>query len=123
MCFIKYLRMREQLLSNPMAFFAANRLAGVRVPLQSASGFMGRWTVFSSFVLLPVVVVLAWRQKSLLLLLMVGGILYQAAINVLAYNMASYTANMYFFHLTNLSVGAIWLWQCLVDQRRVKAEK
>jgi hypothetical protein len=56
-------------------------------------------------------------------MLVVGAILYQAAINMLAYNMAGYTANMYLFHLTNLSVGAAWLWQCLVDQRRVKAEK
>ena len=115
-CFIQYLRMRERLLSNPTAFFAANGLAGVRVALLSFSSFMGRWVVFFAFVLLPVVAALGWKQRNLLLLLVSGGIAYQAALNSLAFNMASYSANMYFFYLISLSVGVAWLGNLPRDQ-------
>lgn len=123
MCFIKYLRMRERLLSNPTAFLAANGLAGGRVALQSFSSFMGRWVVFLAFVLLPAVAALGWKQRNLLLLLVSGGIAYQAALNSLAFNMASYSANMYFFYLISLSVGVAWLGSLLGRQPRGLAGK
>lgn len=122
-CFIKYLRMRERLLSDPTVFFAANGLAGVRVALQSFSSFMGRWVVFFAFVLLPAVAALGWKQRNLLLLLVSGGIAYQAALSSLAFNMASYSANMYFFYLISLSVGAAWLGNLLGRQPRGLAGK
>lgn len=122
-CFTRYLRMRERLRSNPMAFLLASGPRGVRVLLQVASGFVGRWVVFLSFLLLPMVAVLGWTRGNLLLLLVCGGIAYQAAINALAYNMATYTANMYFFHLITLCFGGTWLGHLLAAQHRLSAGK
>jgi hypothetical protein len=58
-----------------------------------------------NFLLFPLTALVTFRRKNLFFILLLSCIAYQGAINMFAYNMASYTANMYFFHLINLSFG------------------
>ena len=57
------------------------------------------------FFLFPLTFLVAFRRKNLFFILLLSCIAYQGALNVFAYDMASYTANMYFLHLINLSFG------------------
>jgi len=57
------------------------------------------------FFLFSLTALVAFRRNNLFFILLLSCIAYQGAINVFAYDMASYTANMYFFHLINLSFG------------------
>ena len=86
--------------------------------VQIFSALLGRAVVFFSFLLLPLTVVAAFRRGSLFLLLLLAGIAYQGAINVFAYHMPSYTSNMYFFHLVNLSLGMVLLSEYVLRRLR-----
>lgn len=122
-CFIEYIRTLRELRSDPATSVLTRSMDDARALLHVYSGNVGKYEVLFSFILFPLVAILAWREKNLLMLLVLGGIAYQAALNVLAYHMATYTSNMYFFHLINLSVGAAWLGGLLVRRRRVSAGK
>lgn len=47
----------------------------------------------------------AVRTRSLILLIVVACILYQAALNVLLFHFPHYTMNVYPFHIINVVVG------------------
>lgn len=116
-CFIQYMRTLRELRSDPVTSVLTRSMDDARALLHVYSGNVGKYEVLFSFILFPLVAILAWREKNLLMLLVLGGIAYQAALNVLAYNMATYTSNMYFFHLTNLSLGIIWVGRLFKRER------
>jgi hypothetical protein len=116
-CFVKRLRLRERLWVDPAGVLLDLGRQHPRTLALYASALMGRGVVLVSFLLLPLLVGMAWRQRDLLLLLVAEGITYQAAINLFAYHMPTYTANMYFLHLVNLSAGAAWLGRRLLPAK------
>ena len=116
-CFIEYMRNLRELRSDPVTSVLTRSMDDARALLHVYSGNVGKYEVLFSFILFPLVAILAWRERNLLLLLVLGGIVYQAALNVLGYNMATYTSNMYFFHLTNVSLGIIWVGRLFKRER------
>jgi hypothetical protein len=112
-CVVRPLRLRQRLLTEPLAVLAGLRQEDARTLLLYASGMLGRLVVLGSFLWLPAGLALAWRQRNGLLLLTGAGILYQAAVGLLAHYLPTYTANMYFFHLVNLCGGLAWLYERL----------
>jgi hypothetical protein len=95
-----------EFLTEPTNYLAERRFRDMFIAvLQVSSILFGVAVVFFSFLLFPLTALVTFRRKNLFFILLLSCIAYQGAINVFAYDMASYTANMYFFHLINLSFG------------------
>jgi hypothetical protein len=95
-----------EFLTEPTNYLAERRFRDMFIAvLQVSSILFGVAVVFFSFLLFPLTALVTFRRKNLFFILLLSCIAYQGAINMFAYNMASYTANMYFFHLINLSFG------------------
>jgi len=95
-----------EFLTEPTNYLAESNLCDMFIAvLQVSSVLFGVAVVFFSFLLFPLTALVTFRRKNLFFILFLSCIAYQGAINVFAYDMASYTANMYFFHLINLSFG------------------
>lgn len=107
----------RQWIANPVTIpgTPAGELLGL--VLQGLSRLMGQVAVFISLLLLPGIALWAWRRRNLLLLLTCSAVLYQAAINTVAYHMRGYTSNAYLFHLINLSLGLSWVISQTVRKR------
>jgi len=101
-CLEVYRAARSGLLRDPV-----NSLGTVEPVhiVQLFSKVFGIVVIFLSFGLCPVVLLDATRHRSLFGLLVILIIGYQLLINVLAYQMTTYTSNVYFFHVANLCYG------------------
>ncbi|MGQ9631412.1 MAG: hypothetical protein ACUVXI_14035 [bacterium] len=108
-CLSRWKGMGRKFLSNPITFFRNNGLDGILYLLQAYSNLFGRLVILLSFVLFLFIAVVAFRRKNLFFIFLLSAIAYQSAINVFAYHVPIYTANMYFFHLINLNFGVLLL--------------
>jgi hypothetical protein len=96
--------------TEPGNYLKANSVRDLFIfVLQIFSLLFGVAVVFFSSLLFPLTTVVTFRRKNLFFILLLSCIAYQGAINVFAYHMALYTANMYFFHLVNLTFGLVLL--------------
>ena len=95
-----------EFLTEPTKYLVENSFRDLFIAVVQVSSILfGVAVVFFSFLLFPLTAWVSFRRKNLFFILLLSCIAYQGALNVFAYDMASYTANMYFFHLINLSFG------------------
>jgi hypothetical protein len=73
--------------------------------IQLYSLVLSKLLVLLSMLVLPFTVYIAIKKRYLFFILMTSAICYQTAINVLCYQMSSYTSNMLLFFIINLLFG------------------
>jgi len=73
--------------------------------LQLYSLVLGKLLVLISMLVLPFTVFHAVKKRNVFFILLTAAICYQTAINVLCYQMSSYTSNMLLFFILNLLFG------------------
>ncbi len=80
-----------------------------RLLLQAVSKGMGMLLVILSYLFLPIMLFWAVVRRNVFWLLLTLAICYQTTLQIVASTMPCYTANLYFLHILNVTVGC-----CLV---------
>lgn len=115
--FVKEARIRQsvfEVLKKP-SLCISHPLVVFKIFLTACSYSVSRVLLFLSYLMLPVTVLIAYKRRSFIMLLMIVAIIYQTVLSTLLQNMPSYTSNLYVFFLLNTIYGASLIYDVICN--------
>jgi hypothetical protein len=88
----------------------------LRLVAHLISAITGRAVAATSFLLLPLTLVIAIRGRSAIMILALGTISYQAMIQIVGYHMSTYMSAVYLLHIAHIGFCIRWLNQRATQQ-------
>lgn len=104
-CHDNYRNNMNALRSKPGNYFDLNTRSQITIPIYIYSGTVSKSLTLFSYLALPFTLFYAFRKRNILLITFLCFIAYQTAIIMVGNYLATYTTNILFFLLINLSLG------------------